>query len=156
MGNGTSSKKSIFHEKNRELFSYLWFGILTTVLNYGVFALFKHLWGDGLILAVNLVAFVAATLFAYVTNKLFVFQSRSWKPRLVVKEAALFFASRIFSFFLEEAGLYICVELFHVGGYRIGIVDGTMIAKIVLSFLAVALNYVFSKLLVFRKGTGRK
>lgn len=140
----------------RELFSYLLFGVLTTAVNYGVFALFKALWGDRLILAVNLVAFVAATLFAYVTNKLFVFQSPSWKPELLLKEAALFFASRIFSFLLEEAGLYVCVNLFHVGAYRVWFTDGTMAAKIVLSFLAVLLNYFFSKFMVFRKGNGEE
>ena len=135
----------------REQISYLFFGVLTTVVNYVVFALLRLWIGDFFIHVINIITFIVATLFAYVTNKFFVFQSRNWNFRALLKELTSFFAARISSFCVEAVGLYVCVDLFHVGKYSFYLLDGTMVAKIVLSFVAVVLNYFFSKFCVFNK-----
>lgn len=140
-----------FVKKYEEQVSYLFFGVLTTIVNYLSFALLRAWWGDGWIHVVNAATFVLATLFAYVTNKLFVFKSREWKLKSVISEILSFFVSRISSYLVEAIGLYICVDVFDVGKYEWFMIDGTMLAKIVLSFVAVILNYFFSKFFVFKK-----
>ncbi len=140
--------------RRKEEISYLFFGVLTTIVNFSSFAILRACWGDEWIHVVNVATFVIATLFAYVTNKLFVFESRSWAWNVVVKECGLFFASRISTFAIEALGLFLCVDILRVGKYSVWIVDGTLAAKILLSFVAVLLNYFLSKFIVFYKGTG--
>ena len=151
-------KTSIFHfySTHREQISYLFFGVLTTLVNYESFALLRLALGDEWIHVVNGMTFVIATLFAYVTNKLFVFQSKGASHRSVFYELAAFFGSRVSTFFIEALGLYICTDFFHVGQYRFAFMDGTMIAKIVLSFVAVILNYFLSKFFVFKNIGGKR
>ena len=140
-----------FLSKYSEQVTYLFFGVLTTIVNYSCFALLRVLWGDQWIHLINIATFIVATLFAYVTNKMFVFQHRSWRPEDVLRELTAFFASRISSFLLELMGLYVCVEFFRVGQYDLIIMDGTMAAKVILSFVAVIINYFLSKFFVFKK-----
>ena len=152
-----TSKLISAYKKYEEYISYLFFGVLTTIVNYASFAILRHFLGDEWIHWVNAITFVLATTFAYVTNKLFVFKSKSSSFGAICKEVLSFFVSRISSFFIEELGLYLCVNILNVGQYKVLFTDGTMIAKIVLSFLAVILNYFFSKLIIFRKkGDGNK
>jgi len=136
--------------KHKEKLSYLFFGVLTTIVNYASFAIFRILWGDQWIHAINVLTFLVATLFAYVTNKIFVFENRNWGIKHLLQELLSFFASRISSFCIEAAGLYVCVNWLHVGQYQFVVMDGTMAAKIVLSFVAVIINYFLSKFFVFR------
>ncbi len=135
----------------REQIAYLFFGVLTTIINYGVFWLLTELWDSRYVLWANLITFVAATAFAYLTNKRFVFDSPRWEFTFVLREASAFVAARLFSFAIEEVGLYISTYLLHLGRYTLWHINGVMLAKIVLSILAVVLNYFFSKFLVFTK-----
>ena len=154
MNQKSNGKIAAFIEKYKEQLSYLFFGVLTTVVNYLSFALLRILMGDGLIHLVNILTFIIATLFAYVTNKLFVFKSKTESIGSLIKELISFFGSRISSYAIEALGLILCVDVLNVGRYHIWFTDGTMIAKIVLSFVAVIINYFFSKLFVFRKNKG--
>lgn len=135
----------------REQIAYLFFGVLTTIINYGVFWLLTVLWKGRYVLLANLITFVAATAFAYLTNKRYVFYSTRWDLPFVLREAAAFVAARLFSFAIEEVGLYISTYLLHLGKYTLWHINGVMLAKIALSVLAVVLNYFFSKFLVFTK-----
>lgn len=135
---------------NRETISYLFFGVLTTVVNYGVFAVIVHFFGPDSTLIANGAAFVAAVTFAYITNKLFVFDSKSWAREVLVRELPSFIGARLFSFAFEELGLVICMWL-QVERYTLFGIGGIMIAKIVLSMIVVVLNYFFSKLFIFKK-----
>ena len=101
--------------------------MLTTVLNYAVFWLFQQAWQGRHVLFANLLTCLIATAFAYVTNKVFVFHSPAWHPGFVLREALAFLSGRLFSFGIEEAGLYVAAY----------VLDGTMLSKIVVSFLAV-------------------
>ena len=94
-------------------------------------------------------------IFAYITNKLWVFESKSWDIRVLLKEIPSFFAARVLSFLIEEAGLFVFVDLlsfkdisFKILSFELG---GELIAKAVLAVIVVVLNYVFSKLVIFRK-----
>ena len=140
---------------NRETILYLIFGVLTTLVNFVVFWLMNRLLGEKLALFNNAVAFVAAVAFAYITNKLFVFESRSWSAEVLRREIPSFIGARLFSFGLEELLLWLSTDVLNVTRYKwefLGIaIGGLMIAKILISVLVVILNYVFSKLYIFKK-----
>lgn len=140
--------------KYKEQLSYLFFGVLTTIVNYGVFWLFHQAWQGRHVLFANLLTFLIATAFAYITNKIFVFRSPSWRLSYLAREALAFLVGRLFSFGIEELGLYIAAYVLGLGRFAIWGIDGTMLSKVALSFLAVLLNYFFSKFLVFAKKDG--
>ena len=139
---------------NKETLLYFTFGIGTTVINYVVFYLCYHLAQMTSTLA-NTVAFVAAVIFAYVTNKLFVFESKSWKPHILMPELLQFLGTRLFSFLVEEAGLFVSDNLLKLGRFELlklgGLtLDGVMAAKLLLAVFVVIVNYIFCRL-IFKK-----
>ena len=129
----------------------------TTAVNYIVFhLLYNVLWHQRSSLTANAAAFVAAVIFAFVVNKAYVFQSSSWSMDTLKREIPPFLAARIGSFGIEEAGLFICERILKLGGVvaiTLGdtALDWITIVKVALAFVVVALNYVFCKILVFRK-----
>lgn len=137
-----------------EQFSYLLFGVLTTLINYAMFWLLTELWHGRYVLAANLLTFIVATAFAFITNKQFVFRSCSWQLRVVIHEGISFTVARLFSFCIEEAGLYVSAYMLGLDRFQLGPINGVMVSKILLSVLAVVLNYFFSKFLVFAKKKG--
>ena len=142
---------------NRETILYIIFGVATTAVNYIVFhLLYNVLWHQNHSLAANAAAFVAAVIFAFVVNKLFVFESRSWDAATLKREIPSFLGARIGSFGIEEAGLFLAEKVFKLGGVIAITIGGTAfdwitVVKIALAFVVVALNYVFCKLFVFKK-----
>ena len=141
--------------KYKELIVYVIFGGLTTVVNLVVFTLCGFALGDERYLVSNVIAWLAAVIFAYITNKLWVFESKSWSVRVLVKEIPSFFAARVFSFLLEEFGLYVFVDLLSFKDISLKIftleIGGELIAKAILAVVVVILNYIFSKLVIFKK-----
>ncbi len=139
---------------NREVFMYLVFGVLTTVVSWASYALFVRIVerlvdsNDLQVSIANVLSWVAAVLFAFVTNKLWVFDSKSWKGTIVIKELGSFIAARLATGCIEWFGVPLLVklgmdqELFGTKG---------MLAKIIASVLVVIINYFFSKLLIFKK-----
>ena len=142
---------------NRETILYIIFGVATTVVNYAVFhLLYNVLWSQSRSLTANAIAFVAAVIFAFVVNKLFVFESKSWSAATLKREIPSFLAARIGSFGIEEAGLFLAEKVLRLGGVVAVTVAGMAldwitIVKIGLAFVVVALNYVFCKLIIFKK-----
>lgn len=141
---------------NRETVLYLVFGVLTTAVNYVVFHLVYAvvLGGQGSLLA-NFIAWVAAVIFAFVVNKAFVFESKSWAWPVLARELPAFVAGRVASFGFEEAGLLVSEKLLRLGRFTVlalGPVslDGVAVSKLALSVIVVVLNYFFSKWFVFR------
>lgn len=134
---------------SKEVFFYLFFGVMTTVVNFIVFGLCKDKMH---ILVANAVAWFAAVVFAFVTNKLFVFESKSWKAGILFKEIPTFTAARLLTLGLEELGLFVMIESLHLEKVMsLPFVDGEMVIKIIISVVVVVLNYVFSKLIIFKK-----
>ncbi len=133
-----------------EFLIYLLFGVLTTAVNYVVFGIFLHILGDGSALLANAIAFVAAVTFAFLTNKPFVFKSKSWAWQVVSKELATFLGARITTFLLEEAGLFLCQDILHMDKIAVLGINGLLIAKLMLAVVVVLVNYILSKFIVFR------
>lgn len=127
--------------KHWDMVSYLFFGMLTTVVNYLVYLPLYNLAGISAAVS-NIIAWVAAVAFAYVTNKPFVFKSHDWSMKTVLPELGKFVGCRAASGGLETALVFLTVD---VCGW-----DGN-IWKLIISVVVVILNYVSSKLLVFRK-----
>jgi len=137
---------------NRETELYLVFGVLTTVVNFGTYLVFDWLLGQDYYLISNILSFVFATMFAFVTNKKIVFQSEIWKWELVIKEAVSFVSARIGTFVVvEEIGLWIAVHFLKINMIHVFYLDGILLAKILLAFVAVLVNYILSKFFIFKK-----
>lgn len=147
-------------KKYKELILYVLFGGLTTLVNFVVLKLCNMAFGEDIYLVSNVIAWLASVIFAYVTNKLFVFEVRSWAPKILVREIVSFAGARVLSLGIEEAGLWLLVDIcamdkltWSVLSFDIG---GIMIAKLILAVVVVILNYIFSKLFIFKKNRGNK
>jgi putative flippase GtrA len=135
------SKIVDFVKKHWDILSYLFFGGLTTVVNYLVY-LPCYNW-LGLSSAVsNVIAWGFAVAFAFLTNKPFVFQSHDWSMKTVLPELTKFVACRIGSGVLETGIIFVFVDWLAFDGN---------VFKLITSVLVVILNYIGSKLLVFKK-----
>ena len=152
----------------REIITYVVFGALTTVVNLVVFYITKKIFisigWDGIFNAVfssaesekilallgkgtdyldaTVIAWVAAVIFAFITNKLVVFESKSWKPSVAGKEFVAFIGARVFSLLVELLFMFVTGTLLSFNEF---------IAKLFGQFIVVVLNYIFSKLIIFKK-----
>ena len=123
---------------NYEFISYIICGVLTTVVSYVVFYL-----AIGLPTVVaNTISFIAAVLFAYVVNKVFVFDSPEWSGRMILKEFIPFVVTRILSYVLETLFLVLTCDVLHLHKFLMKVVAGVVV---------IILNYFAGKFLVFRK-----
>ena len=142
-------------KKYRELITYIIFGVLTTIVSLVSFKIFDSLLGEKLYLLTNIMSWIFAVSFAYITNKLWVFESKSWQGKTVIKELLGFVGARLFSLGVEELGLWLLIDILHMGALRLSIlsldINGNMIAKVIMQIVVIILNYVFSKLVVFKK-----
>ena len=127
-------------EKYWDILSYLFFGVLTTVVNYVVYLPCYNLLNLSAV-ASNAIAWVVAVAFAYLTNKPFVFRSHDWSAKTVVPELTKFVGCRIGSGLAETLILLLAVDIMGWNGN---------IWKLITNVLVVILNYIGSKLLVFR------
>jgi len=125
---------------NKETISYLIFGVLTTVVNYVVFEICQLIHIHYLIGTV--IAWALAVAFAYITNKLFVFESKSWKKEIIKKELTSFVACRVLSGLFDLGFMAFAVEILFMN---------KSIAKLVSNVFVVIANYLFSKLFIFKK-----
>lgn len=143
-------------EKYHELIMYFFVGVATTLVSWVAFAFFqwvlpksgsedmKLIWMG----MANALSWVIAVAFAYITNKILVFRSMDWSFKFVLKEATAFVSSRIVTGIFEivaQPALYkigLNQEIFGVDGLP---------AKIIVSAVVMVLNYLFSKIFVFRE-----
>lgn len=140
---------------SKEINNYIFFGILTTIINYSVFALAINFLGNPKVLVANMIAFICATVFAFITNKLYVFYQKSANIISVIQEFVKFVCARLFSLGFEQIGLFIGIEYFAIGHYELFGIELVMILKIILSFISVVLNYLVSKFIVFAQKGGK-
>ena len=124
-----------------DILTYLVFGVLTTVVNYAVYLPVYNFCGISAAVS-NMIAWVVAVAFAFLTNKPFVFHSHDWSARTVLPELTKFVSCRIASGALETVILFLSVDCMNWNGN---------IWKLVTQVLVIIINYVGSKLLVFRK-----
>lgn len=126
---------------NRETITYGIAGVSTTIVNFAVYHLFCNIWGIPNLIS-NAIAWVAAVLFAYVLNARWVFQDKQEDAAGESKKLLKFFGARVITFGVEEAGMFLLVDLLH---------GPNLIMKAVVAVLVIILNYIFSKLFVFKK-----
>lgn len=128
-------------EKYRSLISYGIFGVLTTVVNIVTYSVCYGKLGISNTLS-NVAAWILSVAFAYVTNKLWVFESRSWTWKILRKEILSFAGCRLATGIMDLAIMYVFVDLMEWPA---------MLMKILSNVLVIVLNYIFSKLVIFKK-----
>lgn len=132
--------KKIWHKfMSREVISYLIFGVLTTLVNWVVYGMMVKNGVDYRI--ATAAAWVISVLFAYVVNKIFVFQSYDMHLSFVIKEVISFTTCRAASGVIEMVLMVIMVSWLNMDEY---------VSKVLVSVVVVVANYVFSKLFIFR------
>lgn len=128
-------------QRNQEILNYLIFGVLTTLVNIASFYIldrvleWPYLWANAL-------SIILSILFAYVTNKRFVFNSKTETLQAVVLEFISFLSFRLLSGAIDMVSMWLLVDIVTVD---------TLLAKLLTQFIVVVLNYVFSKFFVFKK-----
>ena len=127
---------SIYH-KNEELWNYLIVGALTTLVSILSYALFRSFHINYVIS--NILSWILSVIFAYFTNKLFVFRSQN---KNMLKEFFYFTASRVLTLLLDTGLMILFIEILKMND---------MIAKLLVQFVIIIANYVLSKLIVFKK-----
>lgn len=141
--------------KYKELITYGLFGVATTVVNFTTFEIANRILGEKLYLLSNVIAWIVCVIFAYITNKLWVFESKDMKAKVVMKELVSFFAARGFSFIIEEGGLFLLVDVAGLSDCSLKVlsftISGTFIAKAMVGVVVVIINYFFSKMFIFKK-----
>lgn len=130
---------------NRETVLYVVFGAITTVVNIVSFQFCFNLLDIPTLIA-NGVAWILSVLVAYVTNKLFVFQSHNERMSQFFLEVLMFFAARLLSFGIDELGMWLMVDIAHIGGG---------LSKVAMNVVVLILNYIFSKWLIFSSHTSK-
>ena len=131
--------KNLLH-KYREIISYTFFGCGATLINIVSFYLFHQILHIDLI-AGNVLAWILAFLFAFFTNKIWVFESREWRGKKVVTEMRDFLIARLATLVLDTFFMWLLVEAIRVN---------SLFAKIVVNIIVIVANYAASKLWVFR------
>ena len=125
---------------NREIISYIAFGVLTTIVSIGTFALFDVVFGIHELIA-NVISWILAVAFAYFTNRRWVFDSKAKGAREVVREAMAFTGGRLLTLLIEELFLLVFITW-------LGFDD--MIIKILGQIFVMVSNFIISKWFVFR------
>ena len=137
-----------FLKKHKSVILYIIFGGLTTVVDWSVSFLLYYLWGEAidatpiLLHGANVIAWVAAVAFAYVTNRIWVFESKRRGFVPIVCEIAAFAGGRVLTLILQEVIMAVFCTWLGLNEY---------LFKLVAAVLVIIANYVLSKLIVFRK-----
>lgn len=137
-----------FYVKNKEMLLYLFFGVLTTAVSFVTAGLSKMLLeqlgsGKGIVSTASTVfSWICAVTFAYITNRIWVFESEAEGAKAIASEAASFYGGRLFTLLVEMLMMWL--------GYSL-LAFNYWVTKIVANVIVLILNYIISKLLVFRK-----
>lgn len=124
----------------KELISYGIFGVLTTIINIVVFFLLDKLKVPYTVGTV--IAWFISVLFAFYTNKKYVFKSESTSKEVMTKEVTAFYGSRVLSLFIDLGLMFLLINI---------LVLGNLISKILSNIVVVVVNYILSKLFIFKK-----
>ena len=124
--------------KNKEVVLYIIFGVLTTLVNIMSYLFFAKICGINNLLS-NIMAWFFSIIFAYVTNRILVFESKNEK---VLHEFALFITGRGLSGILDSLLFYILV---------VSLMFNDVISKIFINIIVVIINYVLSKKIIFKE-----
>lgn len=129
-------------KKHREIIVYVIVGGLVTVFNFAVHFSLTHFFPEMNELLVVFIAWLFAVVVAYIANKLWVFESKSFKRSVLLHEIVTFTGARVFSLGVEELIFLIFVTWLNMS---------QLIIKIVAAIIVVIMNYIFSKFIIFKK-----
>lgn len=130
------------YAKHKELINYVIFGVLTTLVNFICYFISTKLFNIDEVIS-NGIAWFVSVLFAYITNKIFVFESKKNGLKEIIIEMTTFFLSRVLSGICCDVGTFaLMVKVLNVNDF---------IAKIVTQIMVIVMNYVLSKLVIFRE-----
>ena len=133
------------YKKYQEIINYLIVGVLTTVVSivtYFLFSLILDIENNILFILANVLSWICAVIFAYITNKKFVFNTTTSNKKEEIKVFSMFVSSRITTLLIELAFMFITVKV---------ILINHKIAKVIAQFILLVLNFVLNKLFVFKK-----
>lgn len=128
-------------KKYKSFIAYAVFGVLTTIVNIVTYNQCYYHMGLENTLS-NIIAWILAVTFAYLTNKVWVFESKSWKWDVLRREIPAFVSCRLATGVMDLIIMFVCVDV--IGCHA-------MLMKFISNVLVVLLNYVFSKLIIFKK-----
>ncbi len=125
--------------KKNNVLSYLFFGVLTVCVNTIAYFIFAHILKFSTVISTIISWFLAAT-FAFVTNKAWVFESKSWDKYTLLKEATKFYLCRLVTGVLDVAIMFVFVDL---------LFWNDMLVKVLSNVVVIVLNYIASKFVIF-------
>lgn len=127
--------------KYKEIINYLIFGILTTAVNIGTYYILNDCLNINYLIS-NIVAWISSVLFAYITNRKYVFNSTNNSKKDIAKEISSFFGARLTTGFLDMLFMYLTINFNLLPN---------LIAKVIANVFVIIANYVLSKFVVFKK-----
>ena len=130
-----------FYKKNKEVLLYLFFGGLTFIVSIVTYAVFNVSMGINELIA-NVMSWVLAVSFAFATNRVWVFQSPTDSVQAFIKQMFVFYSGRVITLVVEEAILLVFITWL---GFN------SMLIKVIAQVIVIVLNYVISKLVVFKE-----
>ena len=128
------------YEEYKSLILYIFFGVCTTFVNIVSFWLMVHMFNFRAVSG-SIVAWIASVIFAYITNRRWVFQSKARGTKNIFREVYSFFACRLATGVLDCFVMFLFVDIF-------GLDD--VIIKILSNIVVVVLNYIASKIFIFK------
>lgn len=128
-------------KKHKDVIPYAFFGVATTVVNVVGYWLTAHLLGFSVMFS-TVVAWILAVLFAYVTNRKWVFKSYALTSIEIMREMSSFFACRLATGIVDWAAMFVFVDV-------VGMDD--VIVKAAANIVVIVLNYIASKMVIFKE-----
>ena len=141
-----------FFQKNREVLMYLFFGVMTTAVSFVTAGFSKYLLEkaglgkDAVSIVSTVISWICAVTFAYVTNRIWVFDSKVKGKKGIFAEMISFYGGRLFTLFVEMGMMWLGYSVMGINYW---------VTKIVANVVVLILNYVISKLFVFKKKADR-
>ncbi|WP_242954427.1 GtrA family protein [Clostridium oryzae] len=132
--------------KYQEIIAYLFFGVATTIVNFVTYGLLERVINLNYVFS-NTIAWVLSVLFAYITNRKYVFYSDERTIKGITKEFISFVSCRLLSGFFDLAVMVVSISILNLND---------IVAKVIANVGVVILNYVFSKLFIFRKSGAKR
>lgn len=129
-----------WYNKYREVLLYLVFGALTTLVNIVMFLILRKLSVE--LYISNVIAWITSVLFAFITNKLFVFESKNKTIGENLREGLSFFGFRLLSLVFDMLSMYVLLQILNTN---------EIFAKVISNVIVIVLNYIFSKIFIFKK-----
>lgn len=127
--------------KYKSFILYVFFGVVTTIINIGMYWLCYEVLHIPNVPS-NIISWIITILVAFITNKLYVFNSKTMEKKVVFAELVKFTGARLATGLIDLAIMYVCVDLLH---------GPAVIFKIISNVIVILLNYVFSKVVVFKQ-----